>query len=124
MDEKIIIEKLFIFKQKEKFGFSAWDERGLNPSDDEVCEKLENLFNDCANTLIDALESGKDNQLKNILTKGLKDFKSFDYDTEEREFICDYFFELSDIIKVDFKDNLNAWLYGSTFNLFLKAVFF
>jgi len=125
MDEQIVLSKLIAFKEKEKFAPLAWDNRGLNPSEDELCEKLESLFNRCASALINGVKSGFNiKQLKNILKAELKNFKSFDYDTEEKEFICDYFAELSKIVEVDFKENLNSWLYGSVLNTLFRATSF
>ena len=123
MSDKIsILDKLTAFRRRDKFSASAWDQRGLIPSDSEMCSRLESLFNDCVDNLIDAVNSNLNpKQLKNILKSGLGNFKSFDYDTEEREFICDYFFQLSNIIEVDFKDNLNNWLYGKVLNSLFKV---
>ncbi|MBL3659062.1 DUF4844 domain-containing protein [Fulvivirga sp. 2943] len=47
-----ILEKLSRFKKKDKFSDSELDKRGLNPSDVELCSKMEGLFNDCADSLI------------------------------------------------------------------------
>lgn len=44
------------------------------------------------------------------------------YDTEEKEFICDYFDQLSKIVSVDFKDNLNQWLYSGFLNTLFKLI--
>src|SRR5688572_20734921 len=112
-DRKQAINKLITFRKLDKFSTSAWNDRGLNPSGSEMCDHLENLFNECADNLIIATNSNAPpRQLKKLLKNGLSNFRSFDYDTEEREFICDYFFQLSNIVEVDFKDHLNSWLYG------------
>ena len=111
-DKLTTLDKLNHFRKKDKFSVSAWEERGLNPSDNEVCNKLQNLFNECADNLIEAINSDPNTkQLKSILKKWLESIDSSHYDTEEREFICDYFDPLSKIISVDFKNNLNNWLY-------------
>lgn len=47
------LEKLQSFKKLDKFSESAWSKRGLNPSDSELCLKLEQLFNQCADVLIE-----------------------------------------------------------------------
>ena len=60
-------------------------------------------------------------RLLSILKKGLKCFPKSDYDTEERELIGDYLFELSEIVNIDFKDNLNKWLHGFALVSFLKV---
>lgn len=118
-----ILEKLSQFKQKDKFSDSEWDKRGLNPSDIELCSKMERLFNDCADSLINSVKNNKNKKAnKKILKSGLQRFNKLDYDTEEREFICDYFFELSQIVDVDIKNNLNNWLYGYGINTIIKVL--
>jgi hypothetical protein len=124
-DKQRILDKLKAFKKLDKFSTSAWEKRGLIPSDSEMCNRLQNLFNDCADNLIEATNSDfKSKQLKSILKSWLYSVNSSDYDTEEREFICDYFDQLSKIVSVDFKDNLNSWLYGKLLNALFKVTSF
>lgn len=124
-NKKTILKQLQAFRQLDKFSTSAWNDRGLNQSDAELCERLEQLFNKCADNLIEAVNSDYSRrQLKNVLKSNLQNFRSSDYDTEEREFICDYFFQLSNIVSVDFKDNLNSWLYGTVLNTLFKITSF
>lgn len=124
-DKQTTLDKLHAFRKLDKFSTSAWEQRGLNPSDSEMCNRLQNLFNDCADNLIEATNSDfKPRQLKSILTSWLDSVNSSDYDTEEREFICDYFDQLSKIVLVDFKDNLNSWLYGKVLNTLFKVTSF
>lgn len=124
-DKQTTLDKLNAFRKLDKFSTSAWEKRGLNPSDSEICNKLQNLFNDCADNLIEATNSDfKPRQLKSILKSWLDSVNSSDYDTEEREFICDYFDQLSKIVSVDFKDNLNSWLYGKVLNTLFKVTSF
>lgn len=124
-DKQTTLDKLNAFRKLDKFSTSAWEERGLNPSDSEMCNRLQSLFNDCADNLIEATNSDfKPRQLKSILKSWLDSVNSSDYDTEEREFICDYFDQLSKIVSVDFKDNLNSWLYGKVLNTLFKVTSF
>lgn len=124
-DKQTTLDKLNAFRKLDKFSSSAWEKRGLNPSDSEMCNRLQNLFNDCADNLIEATNSDfKPRQLKSILKSWLDSVNSSDYDTEEREFICDYFDQLSKIVSVDFKDNLNSWLYGKVLNTLFKVTSF
>lgn len=124
-DKQTTLDKLNAFRKLDKFSTSAWEQRGLNPSDSEMCNRLQNLFNDCADNLIEATNSDfKPRQLKSILKNWLDSVNSSDYDTEEREFICDYFDQLSKIVSVDFKDNLNSWLYGKALNTLFKVTSF
>ncbi len=60
--------------------------------------------------------------IKKELNNGLSRFNKLDYDTEEKEFICDYFFDLSQILEIDFKENLNNWLYGFGLNSLMKVM--
>lgn len=107
------IDELFAFKERDKFSANAWDKRGLIPSDDELCKKLTVLFNSCTDNLINAVNQNyTDKKLKAILKTELSHFNKFDYDTEEREFICDLFLELATIVNITFNDALSIWMYG------------
>lgn len=120
-DKQTTLDKLNAFRMRDKFSTSAWEQRGLNPSNSEMCNRLQNLFNNCADNLIKATNSDfKPRQLKGILKKGLQSVNRSHYDTEEREFICDYFDQLAKIVSVDFNYNLNSWLYGSILGTLLK----
>jgi hypothetical protein len=122
MNTEKIKTQLQLFQSKDKFSDEEWNRRGLNPSANEMSFKLNVMFNRLAADLEEAIENGKsEKELSFILKKGLKQFPKSKYDTEEREFICDYFFELSEIVGVDFKDNLNKWMYGSVLVSFLKV---
>jgi len=46
------------------------------------------------------------------LKRSLQLFHKSEYDTEEKEFICELFTELAGIVKVDINKELNIWLYG------------
>lgn len=121
-NKQTTLDKLNAFRKLDKFSTSAWEKRGLNPSDGEMCNRLQNLFNDCVENLIEATNSDfKQGQLKGILKSWLDSIHSSNYDTEEREFICDYFDQLSKIVSVDIKNNLNSWLYGKALNTLFKV---
>lgn len=118
----IRVEELKYLLQKRKFADSEWLKRGLNPSSQDLCEILESNFDNCLISLIDLIEkSTSKDKLKKQLQISLKSFNKFDFDTEEREFICDYFFEISNYIDVDFRYELNKWLYGYLIALFVKG---
>ncbi|MFT3796483.1 hypothetical protein [Flavobacterium sp.] len=120
-----ILEKISDLRSRNKFSSSAWEDRGLNPSDSQMCLDLENKFNLCLDNLASEIQNNNNpKRLKSILKSALSNFDSSIYDTEEREFICDYFFEISKIISVDFKDNLNTWLYGKILNTLFKVTSF
>jgi hypothetical protein len=115
------IDQLIAFRKRNKFSDQAWNERGLNPSSTELSFKLTQLFEKCADALIEAVQSKKtDKQLKTILKAQLYHFNKKDYDTEEKEFVCDLFYELAKILNVDFADNISRWLYGSALTALLK----
>ena len=115
------VDKLLLFKQRDKFSQSAWNDRGLNPSSTKLCNQLTRLFDACADNLIRAVDDkSSSRQLKSVLKSGLTNFNKLDYDTEEKEFICDLFHELATIVNVDFNENLNKWLYGSVLTTLMK----
>jgi hypothetical protein len=119
--EQSQVDRLLLFKQRDKFSQSAWDDRGLNPSSAKQCVQLTQLFDLSADELIKAINNNCSNrQLKSLLKAGLKNFNKFDYDTEEKEFICELFQELAKIVNVDFNENLNKWLYGSLLTTLMK----
>lgn len=117
--ENDVIEKLKKIRQKDKFSVTEWNKRGLNPSSTDLCIKMETLLNGCIDELMDCNFKDKKNS-KKVLKNGLLKFNKLDYDTEEKEFIADYFCELADIMKLDFKNDLNSWLYGSILNSLFK----
>lgn len=115
------IAALSSFKKRDKFSEASWNARGLNPSDDEVCQQMNNIFMECADSLIEALKVGASKQkLKTILTKSLHTTDKFVYDTEEREFIVDLFHELSEILEIDINSSITKWLYGPVSALVLR----
>jgi hypothetical protein len=108
-----IIDSLTAFIKRDKFSTDEWDERGLNQSDNKMCEYLQATFNDIAEELKSAIIADKKSpSLKSILKNGLKRFSKNHYDTEEREFISDTFNMLSKIVDVDLASTLNKWVYG------------
>lgn len=118
------IDQLTAFRQRDKFSDQAWNNRGLNPPVYEISLNLAERFNLCADALIEAVaDNASDKQLKATLKFHLSGFSKRDYDTEEKEFICDLFCELAKILNIDFAANLNRWLYGSTLNTLLNIQF-
>lgn len=108
-----MIQELAIFKQRRKFSFEAWNERGLNPSADSICKTLESTFNRIASSLIEGVKDNTSKEgLLNILNEAIATLDRFEYDTEEREFIVALFVELSVIIGIEFKPQVSTWLYG------------
>jgi hypothetical protein len=82
---------------------------------------LNDNFNAIADNLIYAIQKAKrGKQLLPVLKTGLKNFSKSDYDTEEREFICDVFLRLARIVETNFANDLNSWLYGSILSAISK----
>jgi hypothetical protein len=123
-DEKI--EYLEEFFTRNKFSTQAWNERGLNPSDQPLCRTLTTGFNETALFLIQALQLNKrKSQLKSILLKSIDDCKTLGLDTEEKEFAVDLYMELSYVLEIDLRFRLSVFLYGYflTFSLvFVKFI--
>ena len=119
--KEIKIDKLRAFTLRDKFSTEKWEERGLNPSSYELCQNLNTIFNSVVVELIGLINNGRaDKELKSALKVNLKKINKNEFDTEERDFICDLFFELGDILEVDIKSELNKWQYGVLFSNILK----
>ncbi len=108
------VQRLTQLREKRKFTDSEWDKRGLIPSDSEKVNEMTRLMDFCLDELlVDIRSNSTERQVKNTLTKGLKRFKTNNYDTEEKEFIGDEFHKIGSILGLDISDTLNSWLYGS-----------
>lgn len=115
------IEKLTEFIRRDKFSLQAWNDRGLNPSSDDLCQYLTSFFNASSEKLIEKVKAdSSERQFKRVLKSQLSTLDKSNYDTEEKEFICDLFHELAAVVEVDFDDNLNTWLYGSVLTTLMK----
>ncbi|MEZ4936898.1 MAG: DUF4844 domain-containing protein [Crocinitomicaceae bacterium] len=122
--EKILLQ-LNNFKKREKFSRDGWEARGLNPSAQEMSDQLEKLFNNCTEELIQEVENdASSRKLKGVLKSWLGSLNSFNYDTEEREFIAETFYELANIVSVNISSNLNNWMYGKGIMSLLKIASF
>ena len=113
MNNKISeLEKL---KNKEKFSVVEWENRGLNPSEKNLCIKLENHFNNLLTNLISATNTKKaEPEIENIFEQYFKKINSDELDTEEYEFFVDYFTEISKILKIEsIYRKLNSWTLGN-----------
>jgi hypothetical protein len=120
-NEQVALLQEFI--SREKFSNEAWNERGLNPSEPEMSSFLGSFFNDCATKLIGMIGSGTQKKLlKLFLKSSLRSLNRWDYDTEEKEFICDLFMELAHITGVDIRRLLNRWLYGYVLVFLMELV--
>jgi len=117
-----ILKQLDAFIEKDKFSDSEWSKRGLNPSSADLCDKMNALFNECCTDLKQlALNNSTQKELSKALTVGLNRFKIIEYDTEEKEFIGDYIYELGQILEIDIENNINKWMYGSLTTAIMKV---
>jgi len=105
------LEKL---KIKEKFSVEEWENRGLNPSEKSLCVKLEKAFNDLLTNLISATNIKKsDKEIENLFEHYFNKIKTDELDTEENEFVVDYFDEIAKILNIpNINEKLNIWTYG------------
>jgi len=110
------IEKLENLRKQEKFTDEQWEERGLIPSSPEIVNAMTDLTNKGLDALLADLRAGKsDADIQNTWLKGLYQFNAEDYDTEEREFIADIFYEIGTTLKIPMDKTLNVWMYGEEF---------
>ena len=110
---KDVIKLLQDFIAKDKFADAVWESRGLNPSDKSISDRLQGFFNSVANKLVDSLNIGNSTeQLAGILKTDLLTLNSMDFDTEEREFICGYIVQLSQMTNSPVNDIVTEWMYG------------
>jgi hypothetical protein len=101
------------FRDRDKFSVSAWDSRGLGASESYISESLHIGFRNTAELLISAVSANATKRkLRSILLMGLRDCKKLSLDTEEKEYASELFYELSEIVGVDIKHQLNIFLYG------------
>ena len=122
MPHQVLLD-LQAFQAKSKFANAAWEARGLRPSDSELSARLNRWFNNCAAQLITHVQQGAHKpQLKQTLVAGLNALARSDYDTEEREFVVDYFRELAQLVEVDVNDELTTWQYGQLAHALLNGV--
>lgn len=83
-------------------------------SEQLISEKDCILFRNTIVADIDFCEQSKDKSkevIKTRLTKSLATLSSRALETEDREAVADWYFEFSQKVKVDIKDELNHWLY-------------
>lgn len=113
-EKKLLVDKIYSFIQRDKFSKAEWNKRGLNSSSQELCARLTFYFNSSATQLVDAVKlNATTDQLVAIIHNSLFALNKNDYDTEEREFIGDLFFELAGNVDVDLGEVLDEWQHGS-----------
>lgn len=116
-----IPEKLEELQNIKKFSDEKWLQRGLNPSSREICNYMENFVYDCISETRKAiLDKKNQNEVHKILKSNIKNI-SINLDTEEREFMADSLDKIAKIVEVNISNDLNKFLYGTTF-LTLKKI--
>ncbi len=91
---------------------AAWESRGLNKSPDPVPWNLDSA----KNTLVDALlkltfaDAGEPQFITTILEHLATELSGKSYDTEEREFLTDCFFQIAGSLELtDFAARYDEW---------------
>lgn len=116
-------DKLIAFRKQEKFSAKRWNERGLKPSGDEICNRLEAALNQCADGLLELVrEDRPPADLKKFLKKSLSAIDSGNYHAGEREFISDLFQDLSAVVQIEIKEDIMEWMYGNDVLALIRKV--
>jgi hypothetical protein len=102
--QKDIVEQLQLIKAKDKFPVQDWKKRGLNPSPDSVRNKM----NEDVNQFIEfVLSNLTDNTIStDAIQTYLDEWDSYDFDTEETEYVVDTMFQILRMVDVDVDDIL------------------
>ena len=108
-----MINKLVNLKNSNKFSEEQWVTRLAKPSSEEKCKMMDEIINKTIEELLVVLQSNYDpEKLKQTMSMSLVQQDNFEFDTEEIEFLCDVFVEVSKIVQVNISKELNKWLYG------------
>lgn len=100
-----MIETLNNLKTKQFFPLNEWGERGLNPSEPATIEEMQLAVETFIDFLISLHKTHPTNQFAiQEIQKYFDDWDSFDFDTEETEYIFDSYFEILNEIKIEPKE--------------------
>lgn len=117
------IDRLVRLRARRKYTDSDWEKRGLQPSATEVVDELIKLTDQCLDELLVVVQSNPSKQrVRSTLVAGLKRFKRNNFDTEEREFICDEIQKISKVVGVNISNDLNNWLYGIILGSIIRLI--
>lgn len=65
-----IVERLAAFKERDKFSWQAWNDKGLNPSPAELSKDLSRFFDTCVDKVTVGIEKNYSaKQFKKLLKK-------------------------------------------------------
>jgi hypothetical protein len=102
------------FIETPKFAPEAWKRRLVNPSDARMCQRMEAVVNEMAQTVLTLVQAdAAPSSLKSAIASSLRSTSTVEFDTEEREFLCDEIERLARIADVRVGNILNRWLYGA-----------
>ena len=117
-----MLNSLEEFRVKPKFRCIEPEFRILSPSPSSVTIPLETALNNCAIELSNLVQnSATPKKLKNCITESINSIDK-PFDTEDREYLTYYYYQLGECVGVNVALVLNRWLYGiilaSVFRLF------
>ena len=109
-----IVAELEKFIGTPKFSADCWKTRLANPSSDQMCQRMESLVNDVARKVQHLVQAeATPSTIKGAIASALRSTRTHEFDTEEREFICDQIERVARIANVKVGNVLNRWLYGA-----------
>ena len=107
------VAELHRFIETPKFSADGWKRRLVNPSDARMCQRMESVLNDMAKGVLALVQSSAaPSAIRGAIASSLRRTSTLEFDTEEREFICDEVERLARIAGVKVGNVLNRWLYG------------
>jgi len=98
------IDLLLELKNINKFPIIDWEGRGLNPSSEEIINSMNNEVNSFIDFLTKKLNSGEGMSKEPLIEQiqiWIDDWDSYDFDTEETEFIVEKMCDAMKICHVD-----------------------
>lgn len=118
---QLVVAALAEFRLKPKFRCTEPQFKLLNPSPASVTAPLTSALNECATQLSHLVQSGAPTAaLKNAIQSSLHSVET-PVDTEDREYLAHYYYELGNIVGVKTGPLLNSWLYGPVLGLLLRV---
>jgi len=103
------------FIETPKFSPEAWKRRMVNPSDARMCQRMEAVLNDMARKVLPLVQvSAAPSMIKSVIASSLRSTSTLEFDTEEREFICDEIERLARMANVKVGNVLNRGFTASS----------
>ena len=99
------------FLELATFDFKESEFQMLKPSPAFVFVQAKHALRDCCQSL--SSNWGESNGVKlSLITQSLNNIDKGTLDTEDREYVAFYFFQLAELMRVDASFQINKWLYG------------